>query len=102
LNGEDIKPNKNANNAYKQRLVDYLKDHEEDMSDEQFRRMAIYIDSLNTIIMQNEVRSLNNYLLNQLSNQSSERATQTDTLKIMEPSQEQTINSFNQSNYGEV
>ena len=32
LDNEDIKPNRNANNAYKQKMVNYLKDHEEDIS----------------------------------------------------------------------
>ena len=58
LNGEDIKPNAAANNAYKQRMVDYLVDHEEDVSMDQFTRIATYIDALEEVIMKNEARAL--------------------------------------------
>lgn len=67
LDGKDIKPNRNANNAYKQKMVNYLKDHEEDMNMEMFAKFTLYITSLDEIIMKNEVRSLNNEL-NDLAN----------------------------------
>jgi hypothetical protein len=57
ISGQDIKPNKNANNAYKQKLVDYLKDHEEDIDMPTFTRISGYIRSLDEIIMSNEARS---------------------------------------------
>jgi hypothetical protein len=59
LEGNDIKPNAAANNAYKQRIVYYLKDHEEDIDNEQFDVISKYIASLDKIIMQNEVRAFN-------------------------------------------
>jgi len=31
LDGEVLKPNRNANNAYRQRILDYMTDHEEDI-----------------------------------------------------------------------
>ena len=58
LDGKKIKPNRMANNAYKQKMVDYMKDHEEDMSPRQFANMTAYIISLEPIIMENEVRML--------------------------------------------
>jgi hypothetical protein len=58
LDGKKIKPNRMANNAYKQKMVDYMKDHEEDMSDKQFANLTAYIASLEPIIMENEVRML--------------------------------------------
>lgn len=58
IDNEDIKPNKYANNAYKQKMVNYLKDHEEDMDMEQFVRMATYIESIDEIVFKNESRSL--------------------------------------------
>lgn len=64
LEGEDIKPNSAANNAYKQKVVDYLRDHEEDISMEQFLRITDYVALLDPIIMKNEVRALNNEILN--------------------------------------
>lgn len=69
LAGENIKPNKWANNAYKQKMVDYLKDHEEDISMEQFNRISIYIRSLDQIIMGNEVRALNVGIINDMNAQ---------------------------------
>lgn len=57
INGQEIKPNKNANNAYKQKLVDYLKDHEEDIDFATFTRISGYIRSLDKIIMSNEARA---------------------------------------------
>ena len=56
LDGKDIKPNKNANLAYKQRFVDYMKDHEEDMNQEEFMRITKYIVSLEKMILLNDMR----------------------------------------------
>ena len=70
LDGEMIKPNAWANNQYKQRMVDYLKDHEEDISPEQFNTVSRYIMSLDSIIVQNEVRSFNAGVMNDMNNQS--------------------------------
>lgn len=67
LEGETIKPNMNANNAYKQRFVDYMKDHMEDMTDEQFEDMQLYVDSLVEIVAENEARAVNNFAIEQLS-----------------------------------
>jgi hypothetical protein len=67
LDGDDIKPNKAANNAYKQRFVDYMKDHEEDMTDTQKQALIKYVESLANTIMVNETRSLNNHLINILN-----------------------------------
>jgi len=69
LDGETIKPNRIANNAYKQRVVDYINDHEEDISTEQFRALTQYVMSLTPIIMKNEARALNNFIINQTDNQ---------------------------------
>ena len=70
LAGDDIKPNKWANNMYKQRMVDYLKDHEEDIDNEQFLRIAAYIRALDSIIIGNEVRAFNTGMVEDLNNQS--------------------------------
>lgn len=55
LDGEDIQPNRQATAAYKQRFVDFMLDHEEDLIDdpETVQRLYRYIDSLTPIIMQN-------------------------------------------------
>lgn len=70
LSGELIKPNAWANNAYKQRMVDYLKDHEEDITPEQFTLIASYIRSLDKIIMGNEVRAFNQGEVDRMNNES--------------------------------
>jgi hypothetical protein len=56
LEDENIKVNQAANNAYKQKMVSYLKDHHDDISMEQFKRIADYIDQLEPVIMSNEAR----------------------------------------------
>ncbi len=68
LEGEKIKPNANANNAYKQKMVSWLQDHEEDMSEKQFIEITAYIKKLDQIIVRNEARAVSafgNNLLNQ-------------------------------------
>jgi hypothetical protein len=70
LAGETIKPNAWANNAYKQRMVDYLKDHEEDVDIKQFDLIANYIQSLDRIIVKNEVRAFNAGMVNDMNAQS--------------------------------
>lgn len=56
LDGEDFAPNLVANTAYKQRFVDYLRDHEEDLKPEQTQRIFAYINSLEPIIIANMQR----------------------------------------------
>jgi hypothetical protein len=58
LDGEQILPNPIANTAYKQKLVDFLVDHQADMSPEQFNAMAMYIRSLDQVIAKNMARNL--------------------------------------------
>lgn len=71
LNNEKIEPNELANNAYKQKMVNYMRDHKEDINFEQFTRIAQYIESLEDIIMRNEARALQNELTDQLNAQTS-------------------------------
>lgn len=56
LDGKPTKPNRLANTAYKQRFVDYMQDHEEDIDAEQALRLFAYIESLDEIILMNTVR----------------------------------------------
>jgi hypothetical protein len=58
LDGKTIKPNANANLAYKQKFVDYLKDHAEDIDDDQFKTIEIYLTSVEQIIMENLVKEM--------------------------------------------
>jgi len=54
-----IRPNRMANNAYRQHFVDYMADHEEDISQDQFLLLADYVSQLDPIIIKNEARMLN-------------------------------------------
>lgn len=58
---ETIKPNQNANNAYKQKIVNYLKNQQENMTDEQFANISKYLMTLEEIIYKNEARALSAY-----------------------------------------
>jgi DNA-binding transcriptional MerR regulator len=68
LAGEVIEPNEIANNAYKQRMVDYVRDHKEDISNKQFFAISAYIDSLEDIIFRNEARQFVNEQTQELLN----------------------------------
>lgn len=62
LDGEDIEPNQIATNSYKQKIVDYMRDEQENISNEQATRLALYIESLDPIIMRNMMKSINDTL----------------------------------------
>ncbi|MCG3219604.1 MAG: hypothetical protein KAR35_11370, partial [Candidatus Heimdallarchaeota archaeon] len=66
LDEETIKPNRMANNAYKQRILSYLQDHEEDMTQEQVDAFIVYIDALNEVVYANEARALNKFAINKM------------------------------------
>lgn len=92
LEGEKVKPNMNANNAYRQKFVDYMKDHQEDMSDEQFGAMVTYVRGLEQVVMKNTTRMLNQDLIKAMS----QPAVGSGTVqggKIIQPPEE---------NYGEI
>lgn len=46
LNGKIIEPNENADTAYASHILSYMRDHKEDMKDDQF---ALFIDYLNRV-----------------------------------------------------
>lgn len=60
LDGEDVKPNMAVNIAYKQKIVDWMKDHREDISDEDFMRITLYVQSLEPFVIANTVRAFSN------------------------------------------
>lgn len=67
IDGEDIKPNDIANNAYKQKMVDYMVDHKEDMDEETWARFEDYITKIEPVIMKNEARLINKFEVDQLN-----------------------------------
>lgn len=63
LDGEDIPPNPEANTAYKQRFVDYMKKNQATrLTQDEFMRLAAYVDKLGPIIIENTVRLANETL----------------------------------------
>ena len=62
LDGDKVQPNPGANTSYKQKFVDYLKDHQEDIDQDQFQMFVGYIESLEEIIMRNMVQEANRAL----------------------------------------
>lgn len=59
ITDEDIKPNEAANVAYKQKLVDYLRDKSENLKDEQIARIVAYIEAIEPYVVRNTVRKAN-------------------------------------------
>lgn len=59
LDGENVPPYAGATTAYKQRFVDYMQDHGEDLDQEQFYLLSNYVLLLDPIITQNMVRKAN-------------------------------------------
>lgn len=59
LDGENVQPNLSANLSYKQRFVEYMKDHYEDMTEEQFQRISAYLVAIEQVVVQNTVSEMN-------------------------------------------
>ena len=65
LYDEKFPPNQSANTAYKQRIVDYMTDNQENISDNQFISIANYVLTLDPVIERNMVRQANDLLFQQ-------------------------------------
>ena len=65
LDDEKFMPNQAANTAYKQRIVDYMTDNQENISDNQFISIANYVLALDPVIERNMVRQANDLLFQQ-------------------------------------
>lgn len=60
LEGNAPQPNQLANTAYKQKFVDYMRDHLEDMTQTQFANMEAYLQACEPIVIRNMVRAMAN------------------------------------------
>lgn len=69
LDGKVLQPNRRANAAYQQRFLDSMLDHDEDMDMEAKRRMVLYMDSLEEMIMSNTVREAREQAQKELAGQ---------------------------------
>lgn len=88
LAGDEIKPNAYANNAYKQKMLDFMIDHQEDMKEDIFKGFVEYIQSLEPIIFRNEVRMIKQFEMNQLQATASGGGANVEAVKNMIPQQE--------------
>ena len=66
LLGENVQPNLNANAAYLQRFVDFLKNHGRNLTTKDFSNIMAYIDSLRDIVARNEARAIEKERVNQM------------------------------------
>jgi hypothetical protein len=73
LLGENIQPNLNANAAYLQRIVDFLKSHGRNLSMKDFANITAYIDSLRDIVAKNEARAIEQEQIRQMKEQQPDR-----------------------------
>ena len=55
----DLKPNMNANNAYKTRIVDYMTDQREHLTEEVWLRFVQYVIDLEPFVIENTIRKAN-------------------------------------------
>lgn len=69
LEGEEVPLNQEANNAYRQKLLDFMQSHLSDTSDKQKQALMAYMDAIEPIVMRNEARALNAHAINVLSKQ---------------------------------
>lgn len=59
ITGEDVQPNEAANVAYKQKMVDYLRDKSENLKPEQILALTVYIEAIEPYVIRNTVRKAN-------------------------------------------
>ena len=69
LDGETLKPNPAATNAYKQKFVDFMMDHGDDMDKTQAAAIIKYVVSLDKVIYANEARDLLRWKTSMIENQ---------------------------------
>lgn len=62
LNKKVIEPNLRANNAYRKRIFNYMLDHKEDMSDDEFTLFVDYMARIQDTVMRNEANQMQNKL----------------------------------------
>jgi len=62
INGKIIEPNMQANTAYANHLLDYMKDHQEDMDEDTFLLFVDYMQRIQPVIMRNMATQLTNNL----------------------------------------
>lgn len=85
INGSQIAPNPEANNAYKQKIVDYMKDHQTDLTDSQWSTLVAYVTSLEQIVYANEARALMQFKTDMMNKSSDVMAGKTIAGEVPAP-----------------
>jgi succinate dehydrogenase flavin-adding protein (antitoxin of CptAB toxin-antitoxin module) len=63
LKGKQIEPNAAANTAYAQKILDYTRDNKENIKFEVWQRIMDYLDALQPVIIANNVRKIDETLI---------------------------------------
>lgn len=87
LEGEFVKPNRMADSAYKQYFVNWVQDHEEDISNSQYQAVIQYIRSLDEIIVQNTIRQANEDSMKMMMSQTQGTGTPNTRMRAPGPAQ---------------
>lgn len=72
----DLRPNQEANNAYMQHMLDYVREHNKrgQLSQEQFDRFVAYMNDLQPIVLRNEAMNLRRDVTNSMMAQTNMQA----------------------------
>ncbi len=89
LDGKVIEPNMNANIAYANHFIDYMKDHQEDMSEDEFLLFTDYMGRLEPVI----VKNMGTMLTNELAKQG--QMGQPEEMTVEEPTQNEVLPTNN-------
>ena len=63
IGGKKVEPNEAANTAYAQKLLDFMRNNRENLKDEQYGNLVMYMEEIQPIIMRNMARGLNQELI---------------------------------------
>jgi hypothetical protein len=66
--GKDIKPNDAANNAYRQKMLDYMKNNKENMNSKIWAMFENYMIGLSDVVVKNEARAITAFNNKQVNN----------------------------------
>ncbi len=90
IDGKQVQPNPAANNAYKQRIVDYLTDHQETIQKQKLLpKFVNYLNAIEPIVMKNEARAIQQTMINTLNGGGQMPPGQNPGIPNLQPSQPQ-------------
>jgi len=98
IDGKIIQPNRLANAAYKQKLVHYMMDHEEDMDQDTMQRMIQYVSSLDQVIVSNTMRQAQDQARKEQEQMMAGQAGNTRPAQLRQPGPSQPLQDVIQQN----